>query len=92
MYGLAVLPKYEVRVSTDPPEIIPSEYGTHQGSVEGFASCYFQWRINLIVLYDCHTYRIGNKNYEGLDEQRSSYKGSYSQKTPSERYARMART
>ncbi len=28
MYGLAVLPKYEVRVRTDPPEIIPSEYGT----------------------------------------------------------------
>jgi len=30
MHGFAVLPKYEVRVSTDPPEIIPSEYGTHK--------------------------------------------------------------
>ena len=53
MHGLVVLPKYEVGVSTAPPEIIPSEYGKHRGSVEGFVSYSSIGRSTWFISYDC---------------------------------------
>ena len=85
MHGLVVLPKYEVGVSTAPPEIIPSKYGKHRGSVEGFVSCFFYWRINLIHFIWLSD-RIGSKNKWGLDKHRSGYKGGSPRKIRMQQY------